>query len=183
MILNKIFSSFIFTETLNFDNKKINNYCLGHLKKEINQTDLLDLNNENIIDLKNTINNKLNVVKDLIGLKKKLKLEINEAWCNNNSPTVTTVPHNHVSSVLSAVYYSKVENNSSPLEFLNPNSMLDYTFKPEFIEDYNDLTSTRWTVNLKENLLVIFPSYLIHYVRAGVDNQRISIAMNSKFCE
>ena len=47
------------------------------------------------------------------------------------------------------------------------------------IDDYNKFTSTDMSVTPSPGKLVIFPSWLVHYVQNNLDNSdRISIAFN-----
>ena len=83
------------------------------------------------------------------------------------------------------MYYPYVEQGSGNLEFINPNSSVEYAFPQTrdntIIDTYNLFNSKLWQVVPENDLLVVFPSWLHHYVRQGNPNTtRMSIALNSK---
>ena len=83
------------------------------------------------------------------------------------------------------MYYPYVEHGSGNLELRNPISAIEYIFPQSrentVIDSYNLFNSKIWQIVPENNLLVIFPSWLQHYVRQGNSNTtRISIALNSK---
>ena len=84
------------------------------------------------------------------------------------------MPHNHRSSLISAVYYL----TKGKLTFLNPYQLLLSHVHKKDIVKYNDLNCDLWTCDMKEGDMVIFNSGLQHYAHYdGKDkHERMSIA-------
>lgn len=103
-------------------------------------------------------------------LSQKLNKKIHKTyfWANINSHGGSDVVHHHNFSVdppqneMSGVYYIKTPENSGQICFLN--QMVPHEHSP---------------LTPKEKDLVIFPSYLLHYVTPNLSQEdRISIAFN-----
>ena len=63
--------------------------------------------------------------------------------------------------------------------FVDPNEEV----RNSSLEMVSNLNSTRFTPNVREGDIIMFPSYLRHFVPKGIDtpgNPRISIAFNLK---
>ena len=82
--------------------------------------------------------------------------------------------HSHQNSIISGVFYVSVEENDK-IVFFDPNTILKgrIGFKP--MED-NIWTSNEWSLNVRNNTLILFPSWLEH--NAVIVGHRISIAFN-----
>jgi len=134
--------------------------------------------NQNFKDLFNQINLSVKEVEKNLGLEKKLILK--NYWCNINYLGCFNRPHTHPDSVLSGVYYVNIPKNSGNLIFENFTTHTETTYR--FVKKYNQYNSPKWAVMPKENLCVLFPSYLIHYVEPNLSNEeRISISFNYGF--
>ena len=99
-------------------------------------------------------------------------------WFNVNRKYNYNNTHSHPQSVFSAVFYVKVPSDSGKLYFERSDRMEDW-FQVDTINERN--YSNYW-IEPSDNLLVIFPSYLEHYVTQNLteeqDGERISIAFN-----
>ena len=85
----------------------------------------------------------------------------------------------HPFSLVSAVFYLKVPKNSGRLVFENPIQQHDYIMKPGTVKTYNSINSGYWYAEPKEGDLIMFPSWLRHWVEPSQsDEDRISIAFN-----
>ena len=141
-----------------------------------------ELNDEMIKFLKE-IENKLSEVSNTIGFNSKIK--ITNYWANINRKHCYNVDHAHQGSLLSAVFYVKVPENSGKITFLNPNAhvMESYLHGKNLTLNYDSVhcaLSSTFTAEPKENCLIIFPSWLIHRVELNnSDEDRISISFNS----
>ena len=84
--------------------------------------------------------------------------------------------HNHPHCTFSAVYYAKVPDSSGSIFFNSPySSMLPV---PD-IEDQTEISYDTYTLHPKENMLVMFRSYLLHKVSSNLSEDiRISLAYN-----
>tara|TARA_R110000744_G_scaffold218067_1_gene336789 strand:+ start:186 stop:743 length:558 start_codon:yes stop_codon:yes gene_type:complete len=182
-----IFSSYIQEDLFTLDTKKIKKEILNikvKNKKRIAsnyggwQSESFSKINENFKILFNKINLSVKEIEKNLSLEKKLFL--NNYWCNVNYLSCFNRPHNHSGAVLSGVYYVSIPKNSGNLIFQDFNTNKDIAYK--FVKNYNNYNSTLWTVSPKENLCVLFPSYLQHYVEPNLNKkERISISFNYGF--
>ena len=90
--------------------------------------------------------------------------------------------HTHGGSNISGIYYLSVPGDSGKLLFNNPDKTIqNLTFFDGPFKSFNEYNSTQFEIIPKENLLVLFPSHIEHYVEPNKsDEPRISIAFNIK---
>ena len=103
------------------------------------------------------------------------------AWININSKGNSNFPHAHPGSIVSGVYYVKLPQNSGKLQFENPSGKLfaSYWNVMRGPNEWNKANSQIWSLESSENTLLIFPSWLDHYVETNEsDEDRISISFN-----
>jgi len=177
-----IFSSFIHKQLFFLDIKKIKKEILDFKSKDKGrivsnyggwQSQNLIMINKNLKSLFNNINASVKEVEKHLDLKKELSLQ--NYWYNINYLGSFNTPHEHSGATLSGVYYISVPKNSGDIVFMNKN--LDPYYKQ--INKYNEYNSTTFKVTAKENLCVLFPSYLKHYVEPNLNKkERISISFN-----
>jgi len=106
---------------------------------------------------------------------------IESSWVNilYNGGSVST--HRHHNSIVSGAFYPYVDSNSSGLVFISPLDgyrMMDAS--AEFV------TNTEYSGNIHTMLaetgkLVLFPSWLQHYVPPNLSNLRITLSFNTRF--
>jgi len=115
-----------------------------------------------------------NYIKELFGTDKNIKLKINKIWGNTHIDQSIAIPHNHRSSLISAVYYL----TKGKLTFLNPNQLLLSHVNDKDIENFNEFNSDLQTFHMVEGSMVIFISGLQHYAHLDSDDkhERMSIA-------
>ena len=181
--IQPIFSSFLIQKKLNLDTKSIKNWIekSSHTDYKIPLTFDEDILKDFYLSLKEILDN-LHLA---LGFSKNTKQQFQEAWVNVDSNERTSLPHTHPASDFICVYYPYVEQGSGNLEFINPNSAIEYIFPQSrentIIDTHNLFNSKIWQVVPENDLLVVFPSWLHHYVRQGNPNTtRMSIALNSK---
>jgi len=181
--IQPIFSSFLIQTKLDLDTKSIKNWIEEsyHTNYKIPLTFDEDILKDFYLSLKEILDN-LHLA---LGFSKNTKQQFQEAWVNVESRERISVPHTHPSADLICVYYPYVEQGSGNLEFINPNSSVEYVFPQTrdntIIDTHNLFNSKLWQVVPENDLLVVFPSWLHHYVRQGNPNTtRMSIALNSK---
>ena len=181
--IQPIFSSFLIQKKLDLDTKSIKTWIdkSSHINKKIE----LQLNEDVLKDFYLNLKEILDHLHIALGFSKNTKQQFQEAWVNVDSNERTSLPHTHPTADYICVYYPYVEEGSGYLEFINPNSAVEYTFPQtrdnNIIDNHNIFNSKIWQVVPENNLLVIFPSWLHHYVRQGNPNTtRMSIALNSK---
>lgn len=101
-------------------------------------------------------------------------------WYNCNGKHSYNIAHTHAGCYFSAAYYVKTPSNCGNIVFERPD-LLNSWIVTERLTDRNWAT---YILPPKENLLVVFPSYLRHYVESNLtddtDEDRISVAFNFK---
>jgi len=108
-----------------------------------------------------------------LGITKKPKL--GTFWFNINEKHHYNLSHNHPGSYVSAVMYLSVPKNSGQIVFERPDPFHDWIHDIEPMEN----NVAKILQQPKNNMLLIFPSYIRHYVEINQsDEPRISIALN-----
>ena len=90
--------------------------------------------------------------------------------------------HTHSGSIFSGVFYIKVPDRCGRLVLEDPSAQLMQSFlKYWHLEvEWNQYTSMVWNVSPDPGDLVIFPSWMSHYVEPNMsDEDRISISFNT----
>jgi uncharacterized protein (TIGR02466 family) len=103
--------------------------------------------------------------------------EISDYWFNVNEKYDYNISHSHPGSYFSAALYLKTPQNSGNIVFERPDNLKEtILFNTPNEHNFGD-----YQITPQENLLVIFPSCLHHYVaRNNSDETRVSIAFNIK---
>ena len=187
MELQPIFSSFLVADYLSVD-ASLHQNCIDVVNEAtkirndtISQSNFLNLDDCKFTNLLKQVEYRFNKLHSNIGLDPTVQQVISEYWININLNNKIQFPHSHPNRAFSAVYYVSAGDNCGDIVFLNPNKVLCQNFSDDCISDYNEFTATHWKITPKDNLLIIFPSWLEHYVQPNNSNvQRISIAFNSK---
>ena len=119
-----------------------------------------------------------NYIKQIIVPNKKINLYITQSWLNVTKPNEFHHEHFHQNSIISGVFYvSTVENDS--ITFFDPNSKIKNLIKIT-TNEYNPFNSTDMTFSVKDNQLILFPSWMNHSVQANKSTKdRISISFNT----
>ena len=187
--ISDIFKTSIYRNILNVNTNLLNDYCfnLQKIKKTRNRSNKGGwqsnniLSNEGIIaNLNHALSAHLNIYSKKLEIK---PLKIVDLWININNYKDYNTIHMHPRSIISGVFYIKVPVNSGNLILINPSS----DFMDSCIDSENDLknknnkNSTQVVFEPKENLLVMFPSWINHMVDPNMNEteERISISFNS----
>lgn len=192
LVLQNLFTTPIYNTNLNVDNKLLENLAYKEKEKDKNgrkvsnngyQTKDLDFNLYKFLFDE--------VSKSAIDFYKNFGVQIRNHkfvnfWINISGKHNYNRLHAHGNCFLSGAYYIKVPKNSGNIVFENPNLKVEDTFSSFFegdgqvlIKDYNVYNSTEWHFTPKVGQLLIFPSYLRHYVEANQsDEDRISLSFN-----
>ena len=102
-------------------------------------------------------------------------LQLASAWYNIYTGTNYQEKHHHLPHRLSAIYYVKSPVGSSPTIFDEPMLREEYPG----VKEPNILTYNHVKFEPTERDLLIFPSYMIHFVPLGDNSEpRISMAIN-----
>ena len=145
---------------------------LGGKSSHYFENDLLSLLD---IQLKSRIQNKLDNYTNTVGIR---PVKIDNSWFNIQDVGSFLKYHTHPSSVVSAVLYINVDENSSKLSFKNPNQVVSFSWTDYELDNVN-LDGQDFFP--KNGDMYIFPSWLEHgsdYDPNGTVN-RTSISLNT----
>jgi uncharacterized protein (TIGR02466 family) len=181
------FYTSIYCDTLSYDvvdlSKNIKN--IQQYEESVSKSNRLgwqsNVYKESHVFMKDLILNIEDILKPIyynIGLDKEPKMAC--YWFNVNNKYSYNLSHSHAGCYFSAAYYVKVPSDSGKIVFERPDLLNSWIVSDR-------LTDRNWAVYSlppRENFLVIFPSYLRHYVESNLtsdeDSDRISIAFNFK---
>ena len=112
-----------------------------------------------------------------------LKFIIVNMWANVNNHKDFNRAHLHPNSDWSFAYYVKVTEDSGGIVFCDPRVRRVMRVQDDILIDYsNGSQHSIYTVNPLNGKLVIFPSYLEHYVEPNLTQEtRISISGNIRY--
>jgi hypothetical protein len=177
MIVQQIFPSFVAVDYLKeIDNSAIKEFCYQ------NEQNSLSISDERIGSLISIINDRLIGIKNMYGLRNDVDTEVVNGWVNINRPGAflhNKPPHLHTHYFMSAVYYVTAPKNGGNLTFVAPFTGLEYTVPRGAIGNDTVYNSSRWSIEPEEGKLIIFPSWLLHYVNDNRSQEdRVSMAFN-----
>ena len=128
------------------------------------------------------LNNFTSATEEILGYKKR-DYAITTSWITLNKKGEGSQHHRHKNSFWSCVYYYQEEypEGTGEITFANPNSTaFDFAFQDNDIEQYNNINALALRVKPEPNLLVMFPSYIMHQVLSNnIDTERCSLAFNT----
>jgi uncharacterized protein (TIGR02466 family) len=105
------------------------------------------------------------------------KIKITEMWSIINKTGASNARHTHPNSFLSAAYYVKAPENCGDIKFYDPRSAPAFR-RPKLSKD-NILNATEISLIPEDGLLVLFPSWLHHSVKANTsEKERVVISFN-----
>jgi len=106
---------------------------------------------------------------------------IHESWMNILSVNGSVGVHRHYDSVISGAYYPYVDDGSAPISFISSIEgfrMIDIQYS---LDDSQPYTMNVHNIESKTGKLVLFPSWLQHYVPTNKTEMRITLSFNTKF--
>ena len=189
--LNLIFSTPVWTSIID-NHKQINEKMLSYIKS-IQSSDPVGKHKSNLngwhsknfnLEEKepkffiNSISTSLNQSLNDMGWDlRKNKIKITAMWTIINRKNASNVRHIHPNNYISAAYYLKAPKDCGDIVFYDPRSANTIRFPA--ISNSNKLNSNIFSVQPKEGLLVLFPSYLYHSVNINnSEDERIVISFN-----
>ena len=109
-------------------------------------------------------------------MQAKEKLVITQSWCNNNPKGSIHHEHIHPNSIVSGVFYFRIDKHLPPIMFSKGQfDMLKLNF-----EKFNSMNSETFYLPLVSGELILFPSHLRHSVpRNTSDEVRVSLSFNT----
>jgi uncharacterized protein (TIGR02466 family) len=185
MIINNIFTNFFAEDYINIEPSELIQLCYdtANQNKDFYSNILFDENNDSIKYIKNEVIKIINKLHLKIGLSKDYKQEIVSMWGNIGYPHRTTMPHCHHGTFFSAILYltDGKDDGSGNLFFMNPDKQKSDYMRPNHIDTYNQYTSDSWKIKPSIGKLIVFPSWLWHYVCVDPQGEgRISIAIDTQ---
>ena len=103
-------------------------------------------------------------------------LYITDMWSNILRIGETHRPHTHSNNLVSGIFYIQCNDDSPAINFIDPRPQTT-VLQPQQ-KEYTKENSTTWQVPAKINRMVLFPSWLQHYVPKNNSYDRISISFN-----
>ena len=101
---------------------------------------------------------------------------ITQSWLTFTDPGKLHHEHTHPNSYLSGVVYIQCHKTLDKISFVNHEYDL---IRPE-VREYNIFNSKVWTISVKTNDVILFPSSLSHFVPPNEGNKtRISLSFNT----
>jgi uncharacterized protein (TIGR02466 family) len=190
MQITPAFISFLAVDTLDVDINAIERHCYDLMKRDAGRKISNDggyQSNDLNFDLESPlkplfqqIQERTNSLHSSFKLKTSLRQKIDNAWINVNKRGDYNIPHVHPRMCFSGVFYVKTPKNCGDLFLKNPVSALEHAIIETYVEQYNQFTASSVQVSPEAKKLVIFPSWILHYVAANQsDSDRISIAFNT----
>lgn len=186
-MIKDIFTTPIGVYELNVDCRKIERYILDMKEKESEgrtisnvggyQSNPLDLEDKNF---KPFIDELFKKLEDYVSIfKVPFKVKLFDYWFNVNNFKDNNKLHNHSGAFVSGAYYVRVPENSGKIFFQNSKTLKDKCSHTKMLGDYNKYRSDHFNITPKENLLVLFPSWLDHLVESNQTHEdRISMSFN-----
>jgi uncharacterized protein (TIGR02466 family) len=119
-------------------------------------------------------------VKEVLNPLKETNYFITQSWLNVTNPGEFHHLHSHSNSIISGVFYISTEV-SDTIVYMDPN---EKEKSPQSIpKGYNIWNTPDWSFPVENNNLILFPSWLSHYVpgnkSARSNGPRITIAFNT----
>jgi uncharacterized protein (TIGR02466 family) len=198
MTINQIFYTPIKCQKFEIDDKALSEFCYSVQEtdkgaKKSNAGNAWQSNDLDIINHceKNEIFKLLvsNIVNCVSVFAKELgivpNIGIQNMWINISKTGGYNTAHVHPKSILSGCFYVKTPENCGSIVFTNPTknlirAYLDYWhLMDEEKLDNSPFSYMDWEIFPKENNIVLFPSWVEHYVNDNKsDEDRISISFN-----
>ena len=118
-------------------------------------------------------------VEQIINPKEKLDFYITQSWINVTKPGEFHHEHFHNNSLISGVFYISTEEDDR-IEFGDHVGIVKNRLKI-IPKEFNLWNSTSWFFPVKNNELILFPSYLSHKVEPNekATTDRISLSFNT----
>lgn len=164
------------------------NYFQSHRvasRPNLSNTSSIDryiLDNPPLSNLKNTILNFLNWSFNSIyqPADKNNKMRITQSWVNWTEKNQIHHLHNHPNSFMSGTLILSADINKDKTIFQSP--LIPYCPFNIMTDSHNEFTSTEHSIPVETGTLIVFPSYLYHYVPTVQDDiSRLSLAFNAFF--
>ena len=197
MQLMPLFANFLVTDTLDVDNDAIIKeiHAKDEATKDRKGKSIFFDGSENAIrSMLNEASKRIEKLHETLNLRSDVSNNVYRAWASIGTNQYITEPHHHLEepdSVFCGVYYPRAVQQGFPLVFMNPNNTQDAALR-HWVHDGSKqktiYTAQQWRVQPETGKLIIFPSWLMHYVWAEDGSSlnpedRISLAFNTRFVD
>ena len=143
------------------------------------QSDFLKNSHSIIKETKDIIAKVITQFAETIYVKKPFTISFDDPWLNVNRKNHFNKTHTHPGSDLSITYYCEVPTNSGRIVFENP--VLHQRTTMIWYDKHDMWNSELIQLAPRKYDLIIFPSYLPHFVEQNKSNNpRISLACNAQ---
>ena len=142
-------------------------------------TNVLDLDSYSLI--RDRIMYGLNeYINNVLFIDPKHEFYLTQSWLNFNPPGSSHHRHNHSNSLISGVYYIDTTPEDSITFISNNNDTITNNSTLQIdVSEFNITNSNMWTVPVKNNDIIFFPSTLFHEVSPNNSSKnRISLSFN-----
>lgn len=113
---------------------------------------------------------------DILKISKQTKLQRTCSWMVIGKPGSVTAPHIHRNSIFSGIFYVKSEENAGEIIF---STQPTHSIISPDLEEKNIYNSESWSISVKTNDILVFPSHLNHSVSCNNSGDiRCAIAFN-----
>lgn len=188
MNINHVFTNFIANDILTIDPKPIAKFCYEQQSRDPGrqitniggwQSNDISLG-ECLPKLYYDIKEKLDELYFYFEFKDELSIKMDNAWININKKHNYNAAHDHGHGLFSGVYYVKAEESMGDIVFMNPCPAQGICINEETVKTHNPFNSGLYKFKPKTGMLVLFPSWMIHYTLPNqTEEDRISIAFNT----
>ncbi len=120
-------------------------------------------------------------VKEIINPEEELDFYITQSWLNVVEPAGGINPHWHTNSIISGTFYISTVTDDK-ITFRDPNVKLKEKALISESKEVNIWNAPEWELPVKNNMLLLFPSWMTHYVPKNLSarsNPRMTIAFNT----
>ena len=118
-------------------------------------------------------------VKEILNPKEEVNYYITQSWLNVTNPGEWHPHHTHANSIISGTFYISIEEGDT-ITWLDPNSKAK---EPQSTpKEFNSWNTPEWSFTVNNNQLLLFPSWLDHYVppnQSARSEPRMTIAFNT----
>ena len=104
------------------------------------------------------------------------ELNVTQSWVNRTEIGQEHHYHDHPNSILSGVFFLK---SGSPIKFLNNRYHSFQLEHKKNVNPYNQYNQIVYEYPSEPRILILFPSYLTHYVPVNTGGDRYSLSFNT----
>ena len=104
------------------------------------------------------------------------ELNVTQSWTNRTKIGQEHHYHDHPNSILSGVFFLK---SGSPIKFLNNRYHSFQLEHKKNVNSYNQYNQNVYEFSSEPRILILFPSYLTHYVPVNIGGDRYSLSFNT----